>query len=197
MDARLETHRTVAEAKDNLIAAVSHELRTPLTSISGFADILKDDQTMSPAQHDMVEVIDAEAKELARMVEDFLVAARFDHDIVELDTGDIEVMATIRPMVEAAEASAVKSRSIPGNSGSRETPTVSCTSPGTCSRTPSPRWPQHSSGGSQRRGPGTLVIADDGPGIPSDASTACLNRSSTKAAEPWSPAALAWACGRP
>ena len=105
MDARLETHRAVAEAKDNLIAAVSHELRTPLTSISGFADILKEDETLSPTQHDMVEVIDAEASELARMIEDFLVAARFDHDIVELDAGDIEVMAAIiRPMVEAVEA---------------------------------------------------------------------------------------------
>ena len=76
MDARLETHRAVAEAKRNLIAAVSHELRTPLTSISGFADLLKEDETLSPVQHDMVEVIDAEASELARMIEDFLVAAR-------------------------------------------------------------------------------------------------------------------------
>lgn len=105
MDAQLETHRAVAEAKDNLIAAVSHELRTPLTSISGFAEILEDDENLSPAQRDMVEVINGEAKELARMVEDFLVAARFDHAVADLETTDIEVMRTIAPLLGAAEAS--------------------------------------------------------------------------------------------
>ena len=171
MDARLETHRAVAEAKDNLIAAVSHELRTPLTSISGFADILKDDQTMSPAQHDMVAVIDAEAKELARMVEDFLVAARFDHDIAELETTDIEVMAAIRPLVDAARASGrglqIDSREL-WVKGDRDR--IVHITRNLLSNAIAHGGPNIRVVVLKEEGRGTLVIADDGPGIPSDTS---------------------------
>ncbi len=171
MDARLETHRAVAEAKDNLIAAVSHELRTPLTSISGFAEILRDDETMSPAQHDMIEVINGEAKELARMVEDFLVAARFDHDIVELETTDIEVMRTIRPSIQAAEAAGRELQIDPRElwvKGDRDR--IVHITRNLLSNAIAHGGPNIRVVVLKEEGRGTLVIADDGPGIPSDAS---------------------------
>jgi signal transduction histidine kinase len=170
MDARLETHRAVAEAKDNLIAAVSHELRTPLTSIAGFAEILHDDEMLSPAQHDMVEVINTEAKELARMVEDFLVAARFDHEVMELETAPVEVMGTIAPLVQAAEASGREIELDPRQlwvNGDRDR--IAHIARNLLSNAVAHGGPMIRIVVLREDGAGRLVIADNGPGVAADA----------------------------
>jgi signal transduction histidine kinase len=76
LDARLEAEKSVGRAKDQFIANVSHELRTPLTSIYGFSEVLLDQGFVDPAAAgDLVGLINSESAELARMVEDLLVAA--------------------------------------------------------------------------------------------------------------------------
>ena len=118
----------------------------------------------------MARVLPKHIGETARMVEDFLVAARFDHDIAELETTDIEVMAAMRPLVDAARASGrglqIDSRElwVKGDGDRIVHITRNLLS------NHRPRWSEHSSGCAQKRGPGTFVIADDGPGIPSDTS---------------------------
>jgi len=79
LDARLEAEKSVGRAKDQFIANISHELRTPLTSIYGFSEVLLDQGFVDPnAAGDLVGLINSESAELARMVEDLLVAA---HDV--------------------------------------------------------------------------------------------------------------------
>ena len=80
-------------------------------------------------------------------------------------------MAAIRPMVEAVEASGREVQIDPRElwvKGDRDPYRAHHQEPAL--ERHGPRWPQHSSGGSQGRGPGDAVIADDGPGIPSDSS---------------------------
>lgn len=79
LDARLEAEKSVGRAKDQFIANISHELRTPLTSIYGFSEVLLEQGFVDPAASgDLVGLINSESAELARMVEDLLVAA---HDV--------------------------------------------------------------------------------------------------------------------
>ena len=77
LEARIDAEHQVTLAKDHFIADISHELRTPLTSIYGFSEVLLDGDHRDPdAVRDLVTLINRESGELARMVEDLLVAAR-------------------------------------------------------------------------------------------------------------------------
>jgi signal transduction histidine kinase len=85
--ARRQMHRSAVEAEARvvaqreMIAGVSHELRTPLTAIYGFSELLANrevDDTASISH--MVRVINSEAADLTRMVDDLLTAARIDMD---------------------------------------------------------------------------------------------------------------------
>jgi two-component system sensor histidine kinase BaeS len=67
----------LAESQDRerqFLLAVSHDLRTPLTAIEGYAEAIADGVAPDPAQ--AAAVIDAEARRLARLVEDLLDLAR-------------------------------------------------------------------------------------------------------------------------
>lgn len=72
LDARLATeHR--------MIAGVSHELRTPLTAIYGFSETLLDLNMTDPDEiRSVLLVINSEASDLTRMVDDLLVIAQVD-----------------------------------------------------------------------------------------------------------------------
>lgn len=74
---RLEEH---ARAKDQFLAVVSHELRTPLTVVSGFAqELVDDDVNLSKAEeHELLEVIADQSRELSFIIEDLLLTARAD-----------------------------------------------------------------------------------------------------------------------
>ncbi len=81
---RVEMNATVA-AQHAMIAGVSHELRTPLTSIVGFSEVLLTDELGDQESvTELITVINTEAEQLARMVDDLLVAARVDMDEIAL-----------------------------------------------------------------------------------------------------------------
>lgn len=82
----IEAERTISRAKDTFIVGLSHELRTPLTSIYGFAEILADgDVKGTEAVGEAAMIIAKESAEMARMVDDLLVASRLGSTGVEVD----------------------------------------------------------------------------------------------------------------
>ena len=102
LDARLEAERSVGRAKDQFIANISHELRTPLTSIYGFSEVLLDQGFVDPQMAgDLVGLINRESADLARMVEDLLVAAHDEDAPLAMDLSAIpisdELSAVIAP----------------------------------------------------------------------------------------------------
>lgn len=77
LDARLEAEQEITRSKDEFIANVSHELRTPLTSIFGLSELLLEEGLVdAEVSTDLLTVINKEAIELTRMIEDILVLAR-------------------------------------------------------------------------------------------------------------------------
>lgn len=92
LDARLEAEKSVGRAKDQFIASISHELRTPLTSIYGFSEVLLDQGFVDPEMAgDLVGLINSESADLARMVEDLLVAAHDDDAPLAMDTSPVSI----------------------------------------------------------------------------------------------------------
>jgi signal transduction histidine kinase len=101
LDARLDAERSVGRAKDQFIANISHELRTPLTSIYGFSEVLLDQGFVDPTvAEDLVGLINTESAELARMVEDLLVAAHDDDAPLAVDVARVDIVDEIEAVLE-------------------------------------------------------------------------------------------------
>ena len=67
-------------ARDKFLAAMSHEFRTPLTNILGYAELLQDDSSLSPAAKSDLLIMTRNAHHLSRMVDDILAASLTDAD---------------------------------------------------------------------------------------------------------------------
>jgi signal transduction histidine kinase len=77
--------RRLERLRDAFVAAVSHELRTPLTSMSGFLELLADEEhELGPAGRRYVEVIRRGNARLRGIVEDMLLVAEIEAERLEL-----------------------------------------------------------------------------------------------------------------
>ncbi len=75
---RLEMSAKITTQRE-MVAGVSHELRTPLTSIYGFSEVLLSEGDIDPeVAREAITLINIEAADLSRMVDDLLAAARID-----------------------------------------------------------------------------------------------------------------------
>ena len=100
--------RDLERLRDAFVAAVSHELRTPLTSISGFLEMLYDEeQTLSEAGRSYLAVIRRSTTRLQRIVEDLLLVAQIEAERLELqlaptDLGEVAAAAVeaLRPVAD-------------------------------------------------------------------------------------------------
>jgi signal transduction histidine kinase len=100
--------RDLERLRDAFVAAVSHELRTPLTSISGFLEMLDDEeQQLSESGRSYLSVIRRSTNRLQRIVEDLLLVAQIEAHRLELqlepaDLGEIAAAAVeaARPVAE-------------------------------------------------------------------------------------------------
>lgn len=88
-----EQLRELVRSKDEFVATVSHELRTPLTAVVGFAHELRaglsemEDEDIAA----FVDLIDEQATEVGDLVEDLLVASRFDRGAVPVDLTAVDL----------------------------------------------------------------------------------------------------------
>ena len=83
MQAQLEHNIALVHARDELIGGLSHQLRTPLTAITGYAQAMLGVQDDPELLEEGLTVIDGQAAELTRMVDDLVVMARLEDGQVE------------------------------------------------------------------------------------------------------------------
>ena len=89
--------RRLERLRDAFVAAVSHELRTPLTSISGFLELLADEEhALGPTGRRYVDVIRRGNARLRGIVEDLLLVAEIEAERLELrpEPTDLAELAT-------------------------------------------------------------------------------------------------------
>lgn len=91
-----ENRELVERQRAALVSSISHELRTPLTAMVGFLDLMTDpDQHIEQeARHDMLEIVDQQAKYMARIVSDLVMLNRSDPDL-QLEVVGIDVAAAV------------------------------------------------------------------------------------------------------
>ena len=95
--------RQLERLRDAFVAAVSHELRTPLTSISGFLEMLGDEEhELGDAGRSYLRVIRRGTTRLQRIVEDLLLVAQIEADRLELEPVDTDLTELATEAVAAA-----------------------------------------------------------------------------------------------
>jgi signal transduction histidine kinase len=99
--------RELDRMRDAFVATVSHELRTPLTSISGFLEMLEDEEhVLGEAGRQYLEVIRRSTERLHALVEDLLLVAQIEARRVELQLAPVDLGELAARAAEAARPSA-------------------------------------------------------------------------------------------
>jgi signal transduction histidine kinase/uncharacterized membrane protein (UPF0136 family) len=106
--------RELDRLKDEFVALVSHELRTPLTSITGYLELVQEDESLSDESRRFLDVVDRNSKRLLRLVGDLLFVAQIESGRLALELGEANVRVLAEESVEVmrpvAEGGAVDLR---------------------------------------------------------------------------------------
>ena len=113
--------------KTELVSIVSHELRTPLASVLGFTALLLKREFDPPIRRHYLGIVDAQARRLAALLEDFLDVQRIEHEGLELATERVDLAALLD---EQAELYAEQSPKHTVEVASRRAPAVRPRRPG-------------------------------------------------------------------
>ena len=99
--ATIDELEAAQKIKDEFISLVSHELRTPLTSISGFTEILQEEE-LTEDQREYLGVIAANSVRLLTIVDDLLLMAQIQSGGVPLQLGEVMLNDLVARSGEAA-----------------------------------------------------------------------------------------------
>ena len=101
--------RELDRMRDAFVATVSHELRTPLTSISGFLEMMEDEEHgVGETGRSYLQVIRRSTDRLHGLVEDLLLIAQIEANRVELAHDLIDLAALVSRCIEASRPAAVE-----------------------------------------------------------------------------------------
>jgi signal transduction histidine kinase len=94
--------RELDRMRDAFVATVSHELRTPLTSISGFLEMMEDEEHgVGETGRTYLEVIRRSTDRLHDLVEDLLLIAQIEARRVELTLDRVDLAALVARSIES------------------------------------------------------------------------------------------------
>jgi signal transduction histidine kinase len=103
--------RRLERLRDAFVAAVSHELRTPLTSVSGFLELLGDEEdSLGLTGRTYLSAARRGTVRLQRIVEDLLLVAQIEAELLELRTGPVDLAELAATAVEEARTVADEKR---------------------------------------------------------------------------------------
>jgi signal transduction histidine kinase len=103
--------RRLERLRDAFVAAVSHELRTPLTSVSGFLELLSDEEDrLALTGRTYLTAARRGTARLQRIVEDLLLVAQIEADLLELHTEPLDLAELAADALEEASAAAAEKR---------------------------------------------------------------------------------------
>ena len=94
MESAVQEQMRAERMKTELITNVSHDIKTPLTSIVNYVDLLKKEDSPSPAAREYITVLDRQSKRLKKLTEDLVEASKASSGAlpVDLQPTDVSVL---------------------------------------------------------------------------------------------------------
>jgi signal transduction histidine kinase len=103
-----EELRESERMKTELVNIVSHELRTPLASVLGFTALLLKREFDPATRRHYLGIVDAQARRLAALLEDFLDVQRIEHEGVDLAAERVDVAGLLDEQAQLYAAQSPK-----------------------------------------------------------------------------------------
>ena len=110
LQAQNDELRESERMKTELVNIVSHELRTPLASVLGFTSLLLKRDFEPDTRRHYLGIVDAQARRLAALLEDFLDVQRIEHEGVDLATERIDLAMLLDEQAQLYAAQSPKHR---------------------------------------------------------------------------------------
>ncbi len=102
-DAELQRAKEVAEsanlAKSRYVVGLSHELRSPLNAISGYAQLLEQDNNLAPKPRDQVRVVRRSADHLSGLIDGILDISKIEAGRLYLSRDEVRLSEFIDQLV--------------------------------------------------------------------------------------------------
>lgn len=95
-----EAAETANSAKSQFLANMSHELRTPLNGILGYAQIFKQDRTLTSPQQEAVDVIQQSGEHLLTLLNDILDLSKIEAGSMELDLAELDLHIFLKNIID-------------------------------------------------------------------------------------------------
>jgi signal transduction histidine kinase len=170
MQKRLET---LDSARREFIANASHELRTPIFSLSGFVELLEDEDPDPTARAEFVRTMRGQVDRLTKLTVDLLDLSRLDADAIQIRREPVALEDVVQRVTDEFRPAAEHHRSTISISGAD--PSTARADPERVAQilrilidnalTHTPEGTTISVQAQSRDGSATLVVTDDGPGI--------------------------------
>jgi signal transduction histidine kinase len=87
-------------ARREFVANASHELRTPLFSLSGFLELLEDEQLDEPTRREFLETMSGQVRRLAKLADDLLDLSRLDAGRLHVESRPLDLREVAAAAVE-------------------------------------------------------------------------------------------------
>jgi signal transduction histidine kinase len=87
--------------KDEFVSSVSHELRTPLTSISGYVDLMLEDEH-DAQKRGYLGIVERNAERLLKLVSDLLFSAQLQGGRLDFERTEVDLHRLVLQSVESA-----------------------------------------------------------------------------------------------
>ena len=97
-----EELRELDDLKTRFLATVSHELRSPLTSIVSYAELIRDEEELSPTATRFLDVIARNAERITKLVGDLLLLSQIEAGMIPLELAQVSVAELVSEAVQAS-----------------------------------------------------------------------------------------------
>lgn len=87
--------------RDEFLAMLSHELRNPLGAIVSASVLLKEPATTAPQKAKVLQIVERQAQQMARLLDDLLEASRITQDKIELRRGVLDLGVVAKDAADA------------------------------------------------------------------------------------------------
>ena len=98
-----ESADSANRSKSEFLANMSHELRTPLNGILGYAQILRQSETLSDKGHKGIEIIYQCGSHLLTLINDILDLSKIEAQKLELQPKNLDLLAFLQGVVEICQ----------------------------------------------------------------------------------------------